>query len=144
MFEAVQNMWKVNLGIDIKLTQMEFAPFINTFRTERNYTMAGASWTGSYNDPTTFLGMFVSYSYKNHSLFTNKAFDDEILTASKTIDQNIRMPALHRAEKILIEDEAVIIPIYYFEPPVLKSPNLKDVFYIPFAQYKFSYSYLEK
>ncbi len=144
MFEAIQNMWKVNLGIDIKLIQMEFAPFINAFRTERNYTMAGASWTGSYNDPTTFLGMFVSYSYKNHSLFTNKDFDDEILTASKTIDQNIRMPALHRAEKILIEDEAVIIPIYYFEPPVLKSPNLKDVFYIPFAQYKFSYSYLEK
>ena len=144
MFEAIQNMWKVNLGIDIKLIQMEFAPFINAFRTERNYTMAGASWTGSYNDPTTFLGMFVSYSYKNHSLFTNKAFDDEILIASKTIDQNIRMPALHRAEKILIEDEAVIIPIYYFEPPVLKSPNLKDVFYIPFAQYKFSYSYLEK
>lgn len=144
MFEAIQNMWKVNLGIDIKLIQIEFAPFINAFRTERNYTMAGASWTGSYNDPTTFLGMFVSYSYKNHSLFTNKAFDDEILTASKTIDQNIRMPALHRAEKILIEDEAVIIPIYYFEPPVLKSPNLKDVFYIPFAQYKFSYSYLEK
>ena len=26
MFEAVQNMWKVNLGIDVKLTQMEFAP----------------------------------------------------------------------------------------------------------------------
>ena len=45
MFEAVQNMWKVNLGIDIKLTQMEFAPFINKFRTERDYTMAGTSWT---------------------------------------------------------------------------------------------------
>ena len=106
--------------------------------------MAGASWTGSYNDPTTFLGMFVSYSYKNHSLFTNAAFDEAISIASKTIDQNIRMRELHKAEKILIEDEAVIIPIAYFEPAVLKSPNLKDVFYIPFAQYKFSYSYLEK
>ena len=49
-----------------------------------------------------------------------------------------------KIEKILIEDEAVIIPIAYFEPAVLKSPKLKDVFYIPFAQYKFSYSYLEK
>ena len=143
MFEAVQNMWKVNLGIDVKLTQMEFAPFIHAFRTERNYTMAAASWTGSYNDPTTFLGMFVSYSYKNHSLFTNAAFDEAISIASKTIDQNIRMRELHKAEKILIEDEAVIIPIAYFEPAVLKSPKLKDVFYIPFAQYKFSYSYLE-
>ncbi|WP_157152946.1 peptide ABC transporter substrate-binding protein [Brachyspira murdochii] len=144
MFEAVQNMWKVNLGIDVKLTQMEFAPFIHSFRTERNYTMASASWTGSYNDPTTFLSMFVSYSYKNHSLFTNKEFDNAIITASKTIDQNIRMRELHKAEKILIGDEAVIIPIAYFEPAVLKSPRLKDVFYIPFAQYKFSYSYLEK
>ena len=144
MFEAVQNMWKVNLEIDVKLTQMEFAPFIHAFRTERNYTMASASWTGSYNDPTTFLSMFVSYSYKNHSLFTNKEFDNAIITASKTIDQNIRMRELHKAEKILIEDEAVIIPIAYFEPAVLKSPRLKDVFYIPFAQYKFSYSYLEK
>ncbi|MEI0594019.1 peptide ABC transporter substrate-binding protein [Brachyspira pilosicoli] len=144
MFEAVQNMWKENLGIDVKLTQMEFAPFIHAFRTERNYTMAAASWTGSYNDPTTFLGMFVSYSYKNHSLFTNQAFDEAISIASKTTDQNIRMRELHKAEKILIEDEAVIIPIAYFEPAVLKSPKLKDVFYIPFAQYKFSYSYLEK
>ena len=86
----------------------------------------------------------VSYSYKNHSLFTNKEFDNAIKTASKTIDQNIRMRELHKAEKILIEDEAVIIPIAYFEPAVLKNPRLKDVFYIPFAQYKFSYSYLEK
>ena len=144
MFEAIQSMWKENLNIDVRLVQMEFAPFIQKLKTERDYTMAGISWTGSYNDPTTFLTMFTSYSYKNHSLFSNAKFDSYIKEAAITTNQKLRMQALHNAEKILIDEEAVIIPIYYYAPPVLKNPKLKDVYYIPFAQYKFSYAYLEK
>ena len=75
-----------------------------TLYTDKNYVVGRSGWTGDYNDPMTFLGMFLSYSPQNHALFTNKEYDGLLQTAMGTIDQNIRMDAMHKAEKILMDN----------------------------------------
>ena len=86
--------------------------------------------------------MFLSYSPQNHALFTNKEYDNLLQTAMNTIDQNIRMDAMHKAEKIFMDND-VIIPLYYYATPTLVSPKLKGVVYDNLAKHKFSYAYIE-
>ncbi|MBW5396155.1 peptide ABC transporter substrate-binding protein [Brachyspira pilosicoli] len=141
-FEAVQQMWKEHLGIDTSVSQQEWAVFLQTLYTDKNYVIGRSGWTADYNDPMTFLGMFLSYSPQNHALFTNKEYDNLLQTAMNTIDQNIRMDAMHKAEKIFMDND-VIIPLYYYATPTLVSPKLKGVVYDSLANHKFSYAYIE-
>lgn len=143
IFEAVQQMWKEHLGIDTSISQQEWAVFLQTLYTDKNYTIGRSGWTADYNDPMTFLGMFLSYSPQNHALFTNKEYDNLLKTAMNTIDQNIRMDSMHKAEAIFMNND-VIIPLYFYATPTLISPKLKGVIYDNLAKHKFSYAYIEE
>ena len=143
IFEAVQQMWKEHLGIDTSISQQEWAVFLQTLYTDKNYTIGRSGWTADYNDPMTFLGMFLSYSPQNHALFTNREYDNLLKTAMNTIDQNIRMDSMHKAEAIFMNND-VIIPLYFYATPTLISPKLKGVIYDNLAKHKFSYAYIEE
>ena len=141
-FEAVQQMWKEHLNVDSTVSQQEWAVFLQTLYTDKNYVIGRSGWTGDYNDPMTFLGMFLSYSPQNHALFTNKEYDGLLQTAMGTIDQNIRMDAMHKAEKILMDND-VIIPLYYYTTPILINSKLKNVVFDSLGKHRFSYAYIE-
>ena len=143
IFEAVLQMWKEHLGIDTSISQQEWAVFLQTLYTDKNYTIGRSGWTADYNDPMTFLGMFLSYSPQNHALFTNKEYDNLLKTAMNTIDQNIRMDSKHKAEATFMDND-VIIPLYFYATPTLISPKLKGVIYDNLAKHKFSYAYIEE
>ena len=141
IFEAVQQMWKENLGIDTKIVQEELSVFLSR-RFSRDFTIARGGWFADFNDPINFLELFASYSPYNFSSFSNAQYDEYIKTALGTSDQKIRMEAMHKAEDILINSFA-IIPMYFYSEPLLVSSKLKDVLYDPLSVHKFYYSYKE-
>ena len=141
IFEAVQQMWKENLGIDVTLTQEEWAVFLQT-RYDRNITMARGGWNGDFDDPVNFMTLCISYSPNNYSVYSNKAYDDMINQVMLSGDQKFRMETMHKAEDLLMKEEA-IIPIYYYTEPLLVSPKLKDVYYDSLGFHKFHRCYLE-
>ncbi|KLI23770.1 peptide ABC transporter substrate-binding protein [Brachyspira hyodysenteriae] len=141
IFEAVQQMWKENLGIDVTLTQEEWAVFLQT-RYDRNITMARGAWDGDFDDPVNFMALCFSYSPNNYSVYSNKAYDDMINEVMLSGDQKFRMQTMHKAEEMLMREEA-IIPIYYYTEPLLVSPKLKDVYYDSLGFHKFHHCYLE-
>lgn len=141
IFEAVQQMWKENLGIDVTLTQEEWTVFLQT-RYDRNITMARGAWNGDFDDPVNFMALCLSYSPNNYSVYSNKAYDDMINEVMLSGDQKFRMQTMHKAEEMLMREEA-IIPIYYYTEPLLVSPKLKDVYYDSLGFHKFHHCYLE-
>ncbi|WP_028330523.1 peptide ABC transporter substrate-binding protein [Brachyspira alvinipulli] len=141
IFEAVQQMWKENLGIDVTLTQEEWAVFLQT-RYDRNITMARGGWNGDFDDPVNFMTLCISYSPNNYSVYSNKAYDDMINEVMLSGDQKFRMETMHKAEEMLMKEEA-IIPIYYYTEPLLVSPKLKDVYYDSLGFHRFHKCYLE-
>ena len=141
IFEAVQQMWKENLGIDVTLTQEEWAVFLQT-RYDRNITMARGGWNGDFDDPVNFMTLCVSYSPNNYSVYSNKAYDDMINEVMLSGDQKFRMEIMHKAEEMLMKEEA-IIPIYYYTEPLLVSPKLKDIYYDSLGLHRFHKCYLE-
>lgn len=142
IFEAVQQMWKEHLNIDSSITQIDNALLGQTLL-EKNFMIGRLYWSSDYMDPMSMMSLFVSYNTQNNGGYSNRRYDELIERAASTDDQNIRMSAMHEAEKIFIEDMGAI-PIYFYTEPLLVNPKLKGVVYNPLGFHKFSYAYLEK
>ncbi|BBB92656.1 MAG TPA: peptide ABC transporter substrate-binding protein [Methylomusa anaerophila] len=123
--EAIQEMWKKNLGINVTLSNQEWKVFINNRQTG-NYQIARHGWIGDYPDPMTFLDLFIIGSGNNDPQYKNPEYDKLVKLAQSTNDQTIRMKAMHDAEKLLM-DEAVLAPIYFYTFPAVVKPNVKGV-----------------
>ena len=121
--EALQEMWRKNLGVNITLSNQEWKVFINT-RSRGNYQIARHGWIGDYADPMTFIDMFDSNSGNNDSQYKNPQYDSFVRLAKSTGNPEIRMKAMHEAEKLLMED-AVIAPVYYYTRVSIVKPNIK-------------------
>lgn len=143
IFEAVQQMWKEHLNIDSTITQIDNALLGQTLL-EKNFMIGRLYWSADYSDPMSMMSLFTSYNTQNNGGYSNQRYDDLIGEAMSTDDNNIRMKAMHEAEKILIQEDMGAIPLYFFTEPLLVNPKLKDVVYNPLGFHKFFYAYLEK
>lgn len=140
--EAVQEMWRKNLGVEAKLENMEFQVLIDR-QHKLDYEVSRSGWLGDYIDPMTFLDMFLSESTQNNTGWKNAEFDKLIKEAQASMDQKLRMKNMREAEKILIGDMPVM-PIYFYTSPYTQKPYLKDV-YKPANRYpQFHYAYIKK
>jgi oligopeptide transport system substrate-binding protein len=141
--EAVQGMWKDNLGIKSTLTATEFKVAIDR-RNKMDFDIYVGTWWGDYADPMTFINMYVTGGGNNHTGWGNKQYDEYVKTAELTDDQKVRMEAMHKAEAILM-DEMPIIPIYFFTGPQLIKPYIKDYYVSPlgYLQVDFKWAYIE-
>ncbi|WP_300367029.1 peptide ABC transporter substrate-binding protein [Brachyspira sp.] len=142
IFEAVQQMWKEHLNVDSTITQIDNALLGQTLL-EKKFMIGRLYWSADYSDPMSMMSLFTSYNTQNNGGYSNKKYDDLIAQAMSTDDNEIRMKAMHEAEKILIEEDMGAIPIYFFTEPLLVNPKLKDVVYNPLGFHKFFYAYLE-
>jgi len=124
--EAIQQMWKKNLGITCTLKVEEWGVYLDD-RSSLNYSVARAGWIGDYMDPNTFLDMWVTGGGNNDTGWSNKSYDALIAKAKATTDPKARMATLHAAEKILMAD-LPILPIYYYTNPVLLSKSIKNFY----------------
>jgi len=129
--EAIQEMWKKNLGIEVNLVNQEWAVFQDT-RHVGNFEVARAGWIGDYNDPMTFLDLWTSYSGNNDAQWSytkgdfpeNKKFD-ALIENSKIAQGVARDKDLYGAEKILM-DELITMPIYYYTGVIMVKDKIKN------------------
>ena len=142
VMEAVQQMWKEALNIEIAV-RTEESKITLPFRESGNYQMARTSWTGDYNDPLTMLQIMTSYSDINYGGFSNEMYDYLIDFAVTATNAKERMKALKEAEGILFE-EVPIIPFIYRTDFLIVNPKLKNYIDEPLGRYKFNYAYIEK
>ena len=124
--EAVQEMWKKNLGIDVNLVNQEWAVFQDT-RHQGNFQVARGGWIGDYNDPMTFLDLWTTYSGNNDAQWKykpeNKEFD-KLIENSKITTGVARDKDLYAAEKLMM-DQVIVAPIYYYTGLVMVKEKVK-------------------
>ena len=142
IFEAIQQMWKENLGIDVTMSQEEWAVFQQT-RNDSDFVFARHGWIGDYNDPMTFIDVFISDNPQNDGVYSNAKFDELVKLAKVSGDQNVRMKAMHEAENLLL-DEMGLIPLYFYTQPLLVDPKLKGIIFDVLGLHKFNYAYIEE
>lgn len=127
--EAVQEMWKINLNVDVELVNEEWAVFQDT-RHDGKFDVARGGWLGDYADPVTMLDLWVSYSGNNdaqwrydldevnapHDTVLNPENEqyDQLIADSMTATGTDRDAILKEAERYLIEENQIVMPIYYY------------------------------
>jgi oligopeptide transport system substrate-binding protein len=125
--EALIEMWKKNLGITgLKATNMEFKTLLDK-RKSGDYLIARGGWFGDYLDPMTYADMWVTGGGNNDAHWSNKEYDSLIKLAQTTTDPKARFEALHKAEKIAMDD-MVVTPIYYYVNQYVQSPKVTGVY----------------
>ena len=140
--EAIQDMYRSNLGIDILIKSEEYNATYQAM-IQKDYDLARTGWTADFSDPMAMLNFFSKTSAVNHTGFESEEFNNLLEFASKTQNQKERMEALHKAENILF-DYIPVIPIIYRMDPFMISPKLKGAIFNPLGRYKFNYAYIEK
>jgi oligopeptide transport system substrate-binding protein len=110
--EAIQQMWKQELGITIRLHNQEWKVYLDS-RQKGDFDIARAAWIGDYLDPYTFLGLGISDSGNNHSGWKDAPFDQLLTQATQTLDNDERFELFQKAEDRLIE-AMPFIPIYFY------------------------------
>lgn len=120
--EALQAMWKKNLGVDITLQNQEMKVLENTMR-QGDYQIARYAWIGDYLDPSTFMSLFTSTSGNNQTGWSNPEYDKLIDLAANSAETGTRWKAYQQAEGILA-DEMPVIPLYFYTRVVLQRPNV--------------------
>jgi len=109
----LQSMIHQELGINISLQRQEWKVYLNSM-SNLDYDMARSSWVGDYDDPNTFLDMFVSGGGNNETGFANPQYDQLIASAAAQVDQSKRFDIFRQAEHMLVTDQAPICPLYYY------------------------------
>lgn len=136
--EAIQQMWRANLGVNVTLLKQEMKTSIAARRTG-DFQILNSSWSGDYLDPTTFLDLLREGVSNNGTRWSNAAYESLLNDAARTIDPERRFEQLRRAEALML-DEAPIIPLFYQPLRALRHPavrgwhdNLLDVHPLKFV-----------
>jgi len=111
--EYMQEQWAENLGIESELVNQEWSTYLSN-RRQGNFQIARAGWIGDYQDPNTFLDMFISGAAMNGGNFSNERYDELIHQAARMPAGEERFEVLQEAESIFIEQEQAVIPIYHY------------------------------
>lgn len=119
----LQALWRRDLGIaSIHLRGQEWKVYLNTQQLI-DFDLAVSDWIGDYNDPQTFLDMFVTDGGNNETGWSNPRYDQMLQASGTTHDPAQRMQIFHDMEKILVEDEMPIIPVYFWVGLSLYDPG---------------------
>ncbi len=137
---AIQNMWKQNLGIEVEIESVSFKIRIDNYN-RGDYTTTFAGWGGDYNDPLTFMDIFITDGGNNNAYWSSKDYDVAIKTALEG-EENERIDAMVEAEKI-IGKELPIIPIFYNAINFVEKSYVKGVARFPVgADLDFKWTYI--
>lgn len=126
--QAIQQMWKDVLGVTVNLTNQEWKVYLATINEDapQIYRMG---WCADYPDANNWvLEVFHSTLSINSIKWNNAEFDRVTEEAARESDPAKRLELYKRAEQILCEEEAAIVPIYFYTMVNVTKPYLQRTF----------------
>ncbi|MBP2071142.1 peptide ABC transporter substrate-binding protein [Thermoanaerobacterium butyriciformans] len=140
--QALQQMWKQNLGVNVQIQNVAFKVRIDMMN-KGNYDMVFAGWGADYNDPLTFLDMWETNNGNNTAFYSNPEYDKLIDEAKVNGDLKARNEQLIQAEKILMNDMP-IGPVYFQARAFVVKPYVKDLYFPTFgSDWEFKWAYIQ-
>jgi oligopeptide transport system substrate-binding protein len=120
--EAIANMWKETLGVEVQLATQEWQVFLQTLTNDPPQIWR-LGWCQDYPDANNFLKeVFRSDSSQNNTRWANDEYDALVDEAAKETDEAKRRDLYAQAEEILVKTDAAIIPIYWYTSGSVTKP----------------------
>ncbi|WP_417271825.1 peptide ABC transporter substrate-binding protein [Celeribacter halophilus] len=110
------------LGINLTLNNMEWKVHTDKMQSQ-DFDLARYAWCGDYNEASTYLDLFTSYSGHNSGKFYSEEYD-ALMKESKTAEDPQHLYT--QAEQILAE-EMPAVPIYHYAKVDMISSDIKGL-----------------
>ncbi len=122
-------------------------PFKQKLKLEsaQDYEVSFAGWSPDYSDPMTFIDMFESKSPYNQMSYSNPKYDEMVKKAGNELlsDPKKRWETLGKAEKLFLEEDAGLIPLYQTGRAYVMKPNVKGIVKHNISpEYSFKWAYV--
>jgi oligopeptide transport system substrate-binding protein len=128
----LQSQFEENLGAKVEVKVLPFDQ-LDEQTAAGDYDFYHLGWGADYNDPMTFLDLWTTDSPFNQSGFSNVEYDRLVADAKVETNPTRRFQQLAQAEKILIEDEAVIAPTFHQGFTRLIRPSVEGLVFPPYG-----------
>jgi oligopeptide transport system substrate-binding protein len=139
--EAIQQMWRNSLGVNISLLNQEWKVYLD-MQHSKNYTMERAGWIADYVDPHVFLEIWETDNGNNDTNWSNAEYD-RLLHASLAAKTEAERYELYQKMDAILVDELPIIPIYYYTRIRALSPKVKGYYPTLLDNHPYKHVYLE-
>ncbi len=136
--EALQEMWRKNLGVEISLLNQEWKVYVDAQHSQ-NFQFQRAGWIADYVDPHVFFDLWETGNGNNDTNWGNPEYDRLLHSALSTHDNTARFAIYQQMEKILVA-EMPIMPIFYYTHARLISPRVKGFYTTPVDNYPWKYA----
>jgi oligopeptide transport system substrate-binding protein len=140
--EAIVHEWRQNLGVEVKVRQLEPERFFYNLKQERD-EMFYLSWIADYPHPQNFLDvLFRTGADNNYGEYTNPEVDSLLEMAAIEPDYDTGLALYQEAEQRLVDD-AAFLPLWFGKTYVLIKPYVKGYNLNPLGFVRFNEVYIE-
>lgn len=142
--EYWQQTWEKKLGIKVKMEIVGDNKILNQAKKDLKYDIVGNGWHGDYDDPMTFVDLWLtgsSYS-ATYGGYSNPKYDELFKKLDGEKDNKKREEIYAQLEKILIAEDYGIAPYMYQDTMRFMHNYVKGMSFPMFGPtYEFSRAY---
>lgn len=137
--EAIQQMWKDVLGVNVKLVNQEWAVYLDTIKGKDTPQIWRLGWCLDYPDANNFIREVFAVNGSSNPvdkdgnpaggvMWKNDKFEEIVKQAAAESDPAKRLDLYAQAEQILVYEDAVIAPIYWYTRVSVTKPYVTRTF----------------
>lgn len=128
--QVLQEQWKKNLNIDIKLSAQELQVNYSE-RKAGHFDLCRMNWTADFADPYTYLSMLLSNSTYNCSGIADSEYDELVTQSNLEKDPQKRTELIEKAEQLAVGEQFYVIPLFSTKNCNLIRPGITGITQIP-------------
>lgn len=133
--EYIAQQWREVLGIPVRVEYYEWNEYLDMLRNCRadpaacDYNVYRLGWIVDYTDPNNILADLFSPDSANQFTGWDDTRYRELLQLSLVeLDPVQRLEYIREAERILVQDDATVLPLYYTDRLSLIKPGIEPSF----------------
>ncbi|MFD0957844.1 peptide ABC transporter substrate-binding protein [Paenibacillus chungangensis] len=127
MAEAVVDMWRKNLGVEVKLANQEWGTFLEAKKAGQ-FDIARSGWGADNNHPNSFVvDLLHPKSGNNDGKYMNEEVGKLLDASLKLPDMKESLDLIAQAEKIAFEQDMAVLPVYYYTTVTMLKDGFKGV-----------------
>lgn len=133
--------WEKALGVKIEFDICKDAQEYWDKVDNTDYDICTYGWIGDFNDPDTYLNLFVTKNFNNPGQWSNAKYDELYKKSKETVNNDERLKYFKEMEQILLIDDCCIAPLFYSVRKEFRHNYVKGVMYTVFGSIDYTYAY---
>ncbi len=123
--ENLQAQISRSLGTRVELESMEWRAYLQRVNSQPP-GLYRLGWMAVYPDPNLFMSLWTSQSHFNTSGWSHPKYDELVAKAGSEMNREKRMEYYREAQKILLEEDVVVVPLFTGARQYLIADRVKE------------------